>query len=222
MFQYYLFNYINNSLIIDFLWLFIILSSIGVILSHNAVVSVVYLLSVYILISIYLYFIGLSVIGLLYLMVYVGAITVLFLFVLSLLDLGESELKRASFIPDILSLIFSIFLIFNIFVYSNLSLILSSDNLNYFFFLFLSFFNYDLINFFNTEGYLFNSNINISYFTIDNWFNINPITEFKIIGELLYTDFSFLFIILGLMLLFSVISAIVLLFQLQDSDNLAS
>lgn len=225
MLQYYLNNMLGGSIIIDIIWIITILCAIGVIVSHNAVVSVVFLLGVYVLISIYLYYIGLGIIGLLYLMVYVGAITVLFLFILSLLDLGESELKRASLIPDVLPIIISLFLLVNIFIYSNSFYLLSSDNLGYLILFLISFFN--LINYnnsidnilSNSSNYLLNNDINLGYVTINNWFNINPITEFKIIGELLYTDYSSLFIVLGFTLLLSVIGAIVLLHQLQDSSS---
>lgn len=59
-----------------------------------------------------------------------------------------------------------------------------------------------------------NTNMDSNYLIInENSLNINNIMEFKIIGELLYTEYAILFIILGLILLLSIIAAILLIFR---------
>jgi NADH-ubiquinone oxidoreductase chain 6 len=94
-------NQYNNNLIILLEYLSVI-SALSVIFSSNAIVSIIYLISLYINVSIYLYFTGLGVMGLLYILVYVGAIAILFLFILSLINLKISELSVTSNKQDII------------------------------------------------------------------------------------------------------------------------
>jgi NADH-ubiquinone oxidoreductase chain 6 len=69
-----------------------ILSSIFVIISKNPVVSVLFLIGLFGSISTYLIILGLSFIGLSYLIVYIGAVSILFLFILMLINIRISEL----------------------------------------------------------------------------------------------------------------------------------
>jgi len=77
---------------LDLFSLISILSGILVITSKNPIVSVLFLISLFIGISSYLMVLGLSFIGLSYLLVYVGAISILFLFILMLINVRISEL----------------------------------------------------------------------------------------------------------------------------------
>ena len=76
--------------IISFLAIF---SGIFVIISKNPIISVLFLIGLFLSISIYLITIGLSFIGLSYLLVYVGAVSILFIFILMLIDIRISELQ---------------------------------------------------------------------------------------------------------------------------------
>lgn len=69
-----------------------ILSGIFVIVSKNPIVSVLFLIGLFLSISIYLITLGLNFIGLSYLLVYVGAVSILFLFILMLINVRVSEL----------------------------------------------------------------------------------------------------------------------------------
>src|SRR5438046_9760813 len=85
----------NNSFLIeilDILSLICILFGIYTIISKNPVVSVLFLIGVFSTISCYLILIGLSFIGISYLLVYVGAISILFIFILMLINICISEL----------------------------------------------------------------------------------------------------------------------------------
>lgn len=64
--------------------------------SRNAVVSIIYLIALYVSVSAYLFAAGLGAMGLIYILVYVGAIAILFLFILSLINIKISELTRAT------------------------------------------------------------------------------------------------------------------------------
>jgi NADH-ubiquinone oxidoreductase chain 6 len=78
--------------ILDVLSLLSILCGIFVIISKNPIVSVLFLIGLFLSISSYLIIIGLSFIGLSYLLVYVGAVSILFLFILMLINIRVSEL----------------------------------------------------------------------------------------------------------------------------------
>ena len=77
---------------LDFISLVSILSAILVIVSKNPIVSVLFLIGLFLSISCYLIVLGLNFIGLSYLLVYVGAVSILFLFILMLINVRISEL----------------------------------------------------------------------------------------------------------------------------------
>jgi NADH-ubiquinone oxidoreductase chain 6 len=78
--------------ILDIISLFSVLCGILVIISKNPIVSVLFLIGLFLSISSYLIILGLSFIGLSYLLVYVGAVSILFLFILMLINVRVSEL----------------------------------------------------------------------------------------------------------------------------------
>src|SRR6195952_409761 len=77
---------------LDLISLISILCGILVIISKNPVVSVLFLIGLFLSISTYLMVLGLNFIGLSYLLVYVGAVSILFLFILMLINVRISEL----------------------------------------------------------------------------------------------------------------------------------
>jgi NADH-ubiquinone oxidoreductase chain 6 len=79
--------------VLDFISLFAILSGILVIISKNPIVSVLFLIGLFASISCYLLMIGLTFLGLSYLIVYIGAVSILFLFILMLINIRISELQ---------------------------------------------------------------------------------------------------------------------------------
>jgi NADH-ubiquinone oxidoreductase chain 6 len=69
-----------------------ILFGVLVIIAKNPIVSVLFLIGLFLSISGYLILAGLNFLGLSYLLVYVGAISILFLFILMLINVRISEL----------------------------------------------------------------------------------------------------------------------------------
>jgi NADH-ubiquinone oxidoreductase chain 6 len=69
-----------------------LVSGILIITSKNPIISVLYLILLFGSISCYLILIGLKFIGISYLLVYVGAVSILFLFILMLINIRVSEL----------------------------------------------------------------------------------------------------------------------------------
>jgi len=70
-----------------------IIFGILVIISKNPIVSVLFLIGLFLGISGYLIMLGLNFIGLSYLLVYIGAVSILFLFILMLINVRISELS---------------------------------------------------------------------------------------------------------------------------------
>jgi|SRR5450631_1843800 NADH-ubiquinone oxidoreductase chain 6 len=103
------------NLFLEFLTLIALISALCVITSTNPVISIVFLIVLFVNVGIYLILMGLQFIGLSYLLVYVGAITVLFLFIVMMLS---SNSETDSFVDvgtnynKLLPLVFSIAVLF--------------------------------------------------------------------------------------------------------------
>jgi NADH-ubiquinone oxidoreductase chain 6 len=93
---------------LDLLALVAILCAIFVIIIKNPIVSILYLIGLFASISIYLILLGLDFIGLSYLIVYIGAVSILFLFILMLINIRISELQSNNNNNIPLSIIISI------------------------------------------------------------------------------------------------------------------
>ena len=105
-----------------------ILCGIFVIISKNPIVSVLFLIGLFLSISSYLMLLGINFIGLSYLLVYVGAVSILFLFILMLINVRISELVTDTSNSIPLAIIIGIF--FNSTVYDILPLKGDSFNNN--------------------------------------------------------------------------------------------
>lgn len=106
---------LSNGYKAIFLDCFSILSiffGISIIVSKNPILSVLFLIGLFFSVSIYLMLLGLSFLGLSYLLVYVGAISILFLFILMLINVRISELltdtKNSVFLAIIAVLSFNL------------------------------------------------------------------------------------------------------------------
>jgi NADH-ubiquinone oxidoreductase chain 6 len=84
-------GYISN--ILDIISIFAIFCGISVIVNKNPIISVLFLIGLFASVSSYLIILGLSFIGLSYLIVYIGAVSILFLFILMLINIRISELQ---------------------------------------------------------------------------------------------------------------------------------
>jgi NADH:ubiquinone oxidoreductase subunit 6 (subunit J) len=104
-------NYLN--LFLEILTLISLISALCIITSTNPVLAIVFLIILFINVGIYLILMDLQFIGLSYLLVYVGAITVLFLFIVMMLSVDISALVETG--PNynkLLPLVHSIVILF--------------------------------------------------------------------------------------------------------------
>ena len=129
--------------------------------------------------------------GLLYILVYVGAIAILFLFILSLINLKISELSVTSNKQDI---IFILIILITLIYISNYVLNVESIN--------------DIISLNNND--LIGESVEIYNVLNINWNDLSSYSELKIIGELLYTQYSITMLIIGLILLLAIIGVIII------------
>src|SRR6267378_4182710 len=88
-------DFINNGLqieLLDIIYLVSFFFGIFTIISINPIISVLFLIGLFINISVLLILVGLNFIGLSYILVYVGAVSIFFLFILMLINIRISEL----------------------------------------------------------------------------------------------------------------------------------
>jgi NADH-ubiquinone oxidoreductase chain 6 len=108
--------------ILDLFFFICIFFGIYTIISKNPIVSVLFLIGLFVAIACYLIFIGIDFIGISYLLVYVGAVSILFLFILMLINIRVSELlsENNNYLPlSILSVLPFFFIIGKIFPSTN-------------------------------------------------------------------------------------------------------
>lgn len=196
---------------VDIFSLVAIITSIFVILSKNPVVSVLFLIGLFLSISSYLITLGLNFIGLSYLLVYVGAVSILFLFILMLINVRVSELyvDASNSVPlAIMIIIFFNYPLNKILPYNNennLNYTTEGDNLNIFSYV------YSYISQI-TNIYTNNlKNSEIKFVTSKVWDgNLSESSHITTIGNILYTSYGIWLIITSIILLLAMVGAIVI------------
>jgi len=92
-------DFVSNGFtieIVDIIFLISIFFGVFTIVSRNPIISVLFLIGLFMNISSILILVGYSFIGLSYILVYVGAVSILFLFILMLINIRISELFSES------------------------------------------------------------------------------------------------------------------------------
>jgi len=200
--------------VLDIISLLSILCGILVIISKNPIVSVLFLIGLFLSISSYLIILGLSFIGLSYLLVYVGAVSILFLFILMLINVRISELlsNTSNSIP--LAIIITIYFnypLYQILPYSiaafNSYTVNLNNTLND-----IWYNNYsDYLNkFFTLSGVELDKG-EISFVTSKIWDgNLSESSHISSIGNIMYTSYSIWLILTSIILLLAMVGAIVI------------
>ncbi len=165
-----------------------IISALAVISVRNPIHSVLYLILVYCNTTVLLIMWGIEFIGMMLLIVYVGAIAILFLFVvmmlnIKLIEITENQLK---YLP--IGGIMAILILSELILVIESSLIKVKTN--------------NLTEYVNWET---------------NYLNLNNI---KVLGQVLYTEYSYMFILASIILLVGMIGAILLTRRQTESINL--
>ena len=207
-------NYTNGYRIelLDIISFFAILCGILVIISKNPIISVLFLIGLFLSIACYLITLGLNFIGLSYLLVYVGAVSILFLFILMLINVRISELLSNT--SNSIPLAIFIAISFNYPIDPVLPYSIAS-------------FNSYIANLYNTlnNTYMNNNllqkifNLNstsedngkISFVTCQIWDgNLAETSHITSIGNIMYTSYSIWLILTSIILLLAMVGAIVI------------
>lgn len=173
-------EYLNILIVIS------LLSGVFIIISKNPIVSVLHLIVLFSSISCYLIFLGAKFLGLSYLLVYVGAVSILFLFILMLINIRVSELisDTNNNIPLAILTILGFFIPYN--------KILPDTKIAY---------NLDILN----------KDKALSIVSSNNW-DSNLLDTYDIIniGNVMYTNLSMWLIITSIILLLAMVGSIVI------------
>jgi len=194
--------------ILDILSLICILFGVYTIISKNPIVSVLFLIGLFSTISCYLILIGLNFIGISYLLVYVGAVSILFLFILMLINIRISELlsDTNNYLPlAMLSVIPFIYILGQNISFNSIHF----GFINYFY---NSFFE-NLYNIKQEQNQYFYNIINnkqqIIYASSNNWDTVlMDITNITSIGNIMYSTYSIWLLIVSIILLLAMVGAI--------------
>lgn len=195
---------------LDLLSLVSILCGILVIVSKNPVVSVLFLIGLFLSISCYLIILGINFIGLSYLLVYVGAVSILFLFILMLINVRISELSSDTSNSVPLAVIIAIS--FNYPVYHMLPYSITAFN-DYTVILnnVLNNTNNNYTDYLNKIFKVYDNNDDIYFVTSNTWDNnLAEYTHITSIGNIMYTSYSIWLIMTSMILLLAMVGSIVI------------
>jgi len=173
------------TLFLDFIIILCVLSGIFIIISKNPIISVLHLILLFSSVSCYLIFLGIKFIGISYLLVYVGAVSILFLFILMLINIRVSELisDTNNNIPLAILVILAFFIPYND--------LLPNTKTN----------NFELVN---IDSY-------IPFVSSNNWdSNMTDITDIISVGNVMYTNYSIWLMITSIILLLAMVGSIVI------------
>ena len=202
-------EYVTNGYIVetlDILSLLSLCAGIIVITTKNPIGSLISLIGLFGLIAVYLILCGLTFIGFSYLIVYIGAVSILFLFILMLINIRSSELQsnNSNSIPLALFIVLLInYILFEILPYSIAILNNHTNKISKSIYLGVN--NNGLLD--STEQ----SNNIIRFVVSNSWDgNINETSHISAIGNILYTSYNIWLFMASFILLLAMVGAIVI------------
>lgn len=181
----FLFQICLDNLLFLFFSVVLAGSALAIIVSNNAIHSVLFLVLNFVTASCLLFLLECEFLALLFIIIYVGAIAVLFLFVVMMLDVKEINNSKDLFkylpVGSIIGVLFFVEVVSSI------------------------------INTFEPNPY---SSTKVGLGSINTYYNwytkIDILTDINSIGQILYTHYLFQFLIAGFILLLAVIGSVVL------------
>lgn len=193
---------------LDIVSLFIILCGVLIIISKNPIISVLFLIGLFGGVASYLILLGLNFIGYSYLIVYIGAVSILFLFILMLINIRISELQSNTKNSIPLALFIGIFFNYSLFQILPYDLAILNNN---------NYINNILYNILLNKQKNINDNDilhenNDLFFASSNSWDGNLIQTSHItgIGNILYTSNNMWLILVSLILLLAMVGAIII------------
>ena len=196
-----------SPILLTFISLTATLCGIFVIISKNPIVSVLFLIGLFLSIAFYLMMLGINFIGLSYLLVYVGAVSILFLFILMLINVRISELTtdNSNSIPSAIAIGISLNIVLDETLPSN-----KENALDFFYGLYLSSKEKGFYN----DVILHKSSLNengLFFVTTQVWDGaLAETSHITSIGNIIYTAYPMWLIITSIILLLAMVGAIVI------------
>lgn len=188
---------------LDVLSVFSICAGITVITTKNPIESLIWLIGLFGLISVYLILVGFTFIGFSYLIVYIGAVSILFLFILMLINIRSSELQSNNSNSIALGL-FVVFLanyiIFEVLPYSLATLNNSLQKI------------ISIVNIGSIQAHDYKERFLLIWNVVSNgWENyMFETSHISGIGNILYTSYNMWLFIASFILLLAMVGAIVI------------
>ena len=199
---------------LDFISIISIILTVSVIIIKNPISSVLSLIGLFFSIACYLVILGLSFIGLSYLLVYVGAVSILFLFILMLINVRVSELSANTTNSIPLVILVTIFFIYN---FENILPNTSAPDLMFSYKDIMPLLTY-IINYMNDPSITYNSIEKINFVTSKSWDgNIAEAAHITSIGNVMYTSYFIWLILTSIILLLAMVGCIVI--TVKDSAD---
>lgn len=187
-----------------------LLSGIFVISIKNPISALISLIVLFGIIAVYLIFCGLDYLGFSYLIVYIGAVSILFLFILMLINIRTSELlsnNSNSISLGLFTLILLDYILIDVLPY-NLTVVNSFTGNIY------KKVWQDNVNFKNIPEILAESyydKSNIMYITSNSWDgNMSEMGHITAIGDILYTSYNIWLLLASLILLLAMVGSIII------------
>ena len=215
-------NIFNGHIVefLDGLSLIALLVGIIVIIIKNPIGSLISLIMLFASISIYLILIGLTFIGFSYLIVYIGAVSILFLFILMLINIRTSELQSNN--SNSIPLALSAGILLNYTLYQLLPYYMTL--INNFNNKFNNIIDYlPLYGLDNIMNIFIEKKINLTSImlvTSNSWDNnITETSHIAAIGNILYTAYNIWLLIAGVILLLSMIGAIIITIRQKEINR---
>ena len=201
-------DYITNGYneeFLDILYIISMILAVNTIINRNPVVSVLFLICLFVTIAFILLLVGINYIGLSYILVYVGAVSILFLFILMLINIRISELLSEinNNTPLAVLIIFLFFYIIGQVLPSN-----STDNTT------ISIFK--LLNS-PTIADLYQQIVYVSSIGWDN--TLIEFTQISGIGNIMYTNYSIWLIESSVILLLGMVGAIIITIKQNNKQD---
>lgn len=197
---------------LDLLSVIAVLFGITVIINKNPIASLLCLIGLFASVSVYLILSGLTFIGFSYLIVYIGAVSILFLFILMLLNIRTSELhsNNSNSIP--LALFITILLnysLFQLLPYTTAILNSYNNKLSNIIYILPTGKYSEIIGNINKQTDI--STSNVMFVTSNNWDGtMTETSHISTIGNIMYTSYNMWLFMTSIILLLAMVGAIVI------------
>lgn len=180
---------VNLNLLFYFFSFLLIFSALMVVVAQHAVFSLLFLISCFLSSSFLLFLLECEFLALLFIIVYVGAIAILFLFAIMMLESKLNNLSKNTMKYVPVGFLFGFFFLIPL--------------------------SHEISTFFEKNAYIDSFYVN----KYSNWYDLlDSITDVEVYGQLLYSYFVLQFLIAGLILLL-VLVGVVYLTNTYNSDQ---